>query len=120
MNQVPIDITTAPKNHQDAKNHVSNSPQLISRRLSLSLAQALRRDNWRCVVTGLLHDGAPEDLQYQALELDPLASLSFTDCAHIIPEATFFGPNPNSGEISKVRGRRFSLCSRQLTSAYSA
>ncbi|EKM77946.1 hypothetical protein AGABI1DRAFT_107734 [Agaricus bisporus var. burnettii JB137-S8] len=37
-------IIEAPKNHQDAK------------------AQALFRDDWRCVVTGTLHLDAPEDI----------------------------------------------------------
>jgi len=79
-----IDMTEAPKNHQDAKNY------------------ALRRDNWRCVVTGLIHHRAPDDVQIQALELDPLASLTYSESVHIIPEATFFGVNSNSGEISEL------------------
>jgi len=59
------------------------------------LQQALIRDNWRCVVTGIHDSNAPDDIT---------AQLDFTECAHIIPESTFFGVNPNLDDNLKVRG----------------
>jgi len=72
--QVKVDIREAPKNHKGAKD------------------RALIRDNWRCVATGLIDCNIPQD--------PPPEFAINTECAHIIPEATFFGvdsksePNP--------------------------
>ncbi|KAI9436374.1 hypothetical protein F5148DRAFT_1380312 [Russula earlei] len=80
-NQIKVDISVAPKNHHDAKR------------------KALIRDNWRCIVTGLIDLDAPED------NIAPFEQSSpgiYTECAHIIPEATFFGLVPKSGENSKL------------------
>jgi hypothetical protein len=52
------------------------------------------RDNWRCVVTGILDMNAPDDFMAQ-LDLTQ-ESGQFTECAHIIPESTFFGVKPKS------------------------
>jgi len=66
------------------------------------LQQALIRDNWRCVVTGILDSNAPDDITAQ---LDfTQETVQHTECAHIIPESTFFGVNPNLDDNLKVRG----------------
>ncbi|KAI0298233.1 hypothetical protein BC826DRAFT_1103163 [Russula brevipes] len=67
--QVKINISEAPKNHKDAKEH------------------ALIRDNWGCVVTGFPDHRAPQ-----------AESGINTHCAYIIPEATFFGVEPKCEE----------------------
>lgn len=78
--------------------------------LTARLAQALIRDNWRCAVTGIVHGDAPEDIMSQ---LDPqTTTVSYTECAQVIPEATFFGVNP---ENSKVCGLSSHCCIEQLT-----
>jgi len=60
------------------------------------LAQALIRDNWTCVATGIIDRSAP---------VDPLPQFAIhTECVHIIPEATFFGVNTKSERNSKVCG----------------
>ncbi|KAF8546694.1 hypothetical protein OG21DRAFT_1055035 [Imleria badia] len=79
--QVKVDITQAPKNHKDAKDH------------------ALVRDNWRCVITGILDCRAPDSIIAQ---LDPTTVRVYTQCAHIIPEATYFGVEPKSKENIKL------------------
>ena len=77
--------------------------------LTARLAQALIRDNWRCAVTGIVHGDAPEDIMSQ---LDPqTTTVSYTECAQVIPEATFFGVNP---ENSKVCGLSSHCCIEQL------
>jgi hypothetical protein len=64
------------------------------------IAQALIRDDWRCVVTGFLDLRAPQ-----------AESGINTQCAHIIPEATFFGVEPKCEENTKVCGcARLVLC----------
>ncbi|KAI9509931.1 hypothetical protein F5148DRAFT_1011536 [Russula earlei] len=80
-NQVKVDVSEAPKDHRDAKR------------------KALIRDNWRCVVTGFVDLNAPEDIIAQSEQ--PPRGIN-TECAHIIPEATFFGVNPKSEENTKL------------------
>ncbi|KAF8437264.1 hypothetical protein L210DRAFT_3406198, partial [Boletus edulis BED1] len=67
--EVKVDITRAPKSHKDAKYH------------------ALIRDNWRCIVTGTLDRRVPERIA----QFDPTTVAVNTRCAHIFPEATYFG-----------------------------
>ncbi|KAF5376150.1 hypothetical protein D9615_007748 [Tricholomella constricta] len=74
--QLKVDIREAPKNHKDAKD------------------RALIRDNWRCVATGLIDSAVPED--------PPPEFAIHTECAHIIPEASFFGVNPKSEQNPKL------------------
>ena len=50
-------------------------------------------------VTGVVHFGAPAETIAQ---LGPEAMGAYTECAHIIPEATFFGVNPKIEENSTV------------------
>ncbi|KAG6371938.1 hypothetical protein JVT61DRAFT_8949 [Boletus reticuloceps] len=78
--EMKVDITRAPKNHKDAKYH------------------ALTRDNWRCVVTGTLDRRVPEHIA----QLDPTGDVVYTQCAHIIPESTYFGVQPKSKENNKL------------------
>jgi len=66
------------------------------------LEQALIRDNWRCPVTGLVEQTAPKDII--ALVDFTRESGASTECAHIIPESTFFGVDPKSDDNLKVRG----------------
>ena len=50
-------------------------------------------------MAGIVHRDAPDNIMSQ---LDPqTTTVSYTECAHIIPEATFFGVNPKSEENSK-------------------
>ncbi|KAI9455641.1 hypothetical protein HD554DRAFT_1032484 [Boletus coccyginus] len=79
--QVKVDITLAPENHEDAKD------------------RALVRDNWRCVVTGILDCRAPERIIAQ---LDPTTVGVYTQCTHIIPEDMCFGVEPKSKENIKL------------------
>ncbi|KAH9955466.1 hypothetical protein BC827DRAFT_1347593 [Russula dissimulans] len=80
--EMKVDIREAPKNHCDAK------------------IRALMRDNWRCVVTGILDMNAPDDI---TAELDlTQESGQFTECAHILPESTFFGVKPKSDNNLKL------------------
>jgi len=80
--QMKVDALEPPKNHNDAKDH------------------ALIRDNWRCVVTGVFDLNVPDDIMTQ---LDPTKeSGQFTECAHIIPDSTFFGVNPKSEDNLKL------------------
>ncbi|KAF8550034.1 hypothetical protein OG21DRAFT_1420364 [Imleria badia] len=79
--EVKVDITQASKNHKDAKDH------------------ALIRDDWKCVVTGIIDCRAPERIIAQ---LDPTTVGVYTQCAHIIPEATYFGVEPKSKENTKL------------------
>jgi hypothetical protein len=66
------------------------------------LAQALMRDNWRCVVTGILDMNTPDDI---TADLDLTQEVSYyTECTHIIPESILFGVNPKSDDNLKVRG----------------
>ena len=69
--------------------------------LTARLAQALVRDNWRCVVTGTLDCRALERIIAQ---LDPSTVGVYIHCAHVIPEATYFGVEPISEENTKLRG----------------
>ncbi|KAI9507875.1 hypothetical protein F5148DRAFT_980748, partial [Russula earlei] len=80
-NQIKVDISVAPKNHHDAKR---------------------KANNWRCIVTGLIDLDAPED------NIAPFEQSSpgiYTECAHIIPEATFFGLLDLSATILAVLQR---------------
>ena len=77
------------------------------------LAQALVRDNWRCVVTGTTDRRAPKRILAQ---LDPMAPAIYTQCAHIIPKAMYFGVEPKSKENTKVHSHRCSHYSEKLTS----
>ncbi|KAN0074642.1 hypothetical protein V8E55_011691 [Tylopilus felleus] len=81
--EVKVDITLAPRNYRDAKDH------------------ALVRDNWRCVVTGTTDRRAPKRILAQ---LDPMAPAIYTQCAHIIPKAMYFGVEPKSKENTKRFG----------------
>ncbi|KAF8138929.1 hypothetical protein EV363DRAFT_553096 [Boletus edulis] len=78
--EVKVDITRAPKSHKDAKYH------------------ALIRDNWRCIVTGTLDRRVPERIA----QFDPTTVAVNTRCAHIFPEATYFGVEPKSKENNKL------------------
>ncbi|KAN0082941.1 hypothetical protein V8E55_008736 [Tylopilus felleus] len=73
--EVKVDITQASRNHKVAKDH------------------ALIRGNWRCVVTGVIDCRAPAHIIAQ---LDPTTVGVYTQCAHIIPEATYFGVEPEN------------------------
>jgi len=74
--QMKVDISETPKNHKDAKD------------------RALIRDGWRCVVTGLNDRSVP---------MDTLPRFAIhTECAHIIPEATFFSVDPKTEQNSKL------------------
>jgi len=66
------------------------------------LEQALIRDNWRCPVTGVVEHTAPKDIKAK-LALKK-ATIAFTECAHIIPESTFFRVDPKLGDDVKVCG----------------
>ena len=114
-----VDIKEAPKNHQDAKDRVSKCLQRHSSSWFLipHLQQALIRDNWRCAVTGIVDLDAPAEIIAQ---LGPEAMGTYTECAHIIPEATLFGVNPKTEENSQVRDYRFSYCGEYLTQKYPA
>jgi hypothetical protein len=79
--EVKVDITQASRNHKVAKD------------------RALIRDNWRCVVTGIIDCRAPAHIIAQ---LDPTTVGVYTQCAHIIPEATYFGVEPKSKENTKL------------------
>ncbi|KAN0091134.1 hypothetical protein V8E55_004700 [Tylopilus felleus] len=79
--EVKVNITQAPKNHKDAKDH------------------ALVRDNWRCVATDIIDRRAPKRITAQ---LDSTAVQIYTQCAHIIPEATYFGVEPKFKENTKL------------------
>jgi len=59
------------------------------------------RDNWRCVVTGVLDMSTPNDITAQ-LDVKN-ETMTFTECAHIIPESTLFGVNYESEDNLKVR-----------------
>ncbi|KAI0290632.1 hypothetical protein B0F90DRAFT_592237 [Multifurca ochricompacta] len=100
-NQPKIDITQAPKNLKDAKDRVRGRPYFKSSSpfLTCCLEKALIRDNWKCFVTGIVHKGASDQILAQ---LDRQATVAHTGCAHIIPEAKFFGVNPKSVENSKL------------------
>ncbi|XP_006458875.1 hypothetical protein AGABI2DRAFT_115848 [Agaricus bisporus var. bisporus H97] len=70
-------VSEAPRNHKEAK------------------SQALIRDNWRCVVTGTLHDDAPASVIKAA---DSPVVVAYTECAHIIPAAMFLSVKPTDSE----------------------
>ncbi|KAG6373925.1 hypothetical protein JVT61DRAFT_6081 [Boletus reticuloceps] len=78
--KVKVDITQAPKDHEEAKYH------------------ALVRDNWRCVATGTIDCRVPKHIA----QLGPRTNAVYTQCAHIIPEATYFGVIPKSKENNKL------------------
>ncbi|KAH9958216.1 hypothetical protein BC827DRAFT_1261357 [Russula dissimulans] len=52
------------------------------------------RDNWRCVVTGVLDRNTADDIKAK-FDLKK-ETMAFTECAHIIPESHFFGAKPKS------------------------
>ena len=81
--------------------------------LTPCLAQALIRDNWRRVATGIVDRRAPERIIAQ---LDSSTVAIYTQCAHIIPEATYFGVEPKSEEDTKVYGHGCLHNSEELTS----
>ena len=56
-------------------------------------------------MTNIVHLDAPDDIIAQ-LEQDAMGV--YTECAHIIPEATFFNVSPKTEDNSKVRDRRSS------------
>jgi len=68
------------------------------------LEQTLIRDNWRCVVTGILESSAPDDIIAQIDFTRETVTVQHTECGHIIPESTFFGVDPESDDNLKVRG----------------
>ncbi|EPQ57615.1 hypothetical protein GLOTRDRAFT_120712 [Gloeophyllum trabeum ATCC 11539] len=77
-------IKEAPKNHSTAK------------------AQALLRDGYRCAVTGA-YDTLAQDMLNDELA-DPQVWLVDTECAHIVPESTYFNVNTdNSQEASSKK-----------------
>ncbi|KAH0826493.1 hypothetical protein J3R83DRAFT_5497 [Lanmaoa asiatica] len=77
--EIKKNITQAPKNHQDAK------------------YRALLRDRWRCMVTGAPERDAPPSERDSTTKI-----LIHTQCAHIIPESTFFRVIPKEKENSKL------------------
>jgi hypothetical protein len=76
-------------------------------------SQALIRDNWRCIVTDVVQWGAPDDIMDQ-LDVKQTIIAICTECAHIAPEATFFGMHPelDKNENSKVRSCSFRMSKR--------
>ncbi|KAH9955484.1 hypothetical protein BC827DRAFT_1236685 [Russula dissimulans] len=93
--QVQVDITEAPKNHKDAKD------------------RALIRDNWRCIVTDVVQWGAPDDIMDQ-LDVKQTIIAICTECAHIAPEATFFGMHPELDKNENSKRDHFSFVSAVL------
>ncbi|KAF5388374.1 hypothetical protein D9615_000746 [Tricholomella constricta] len=83
--QVKVDIREVPKNHKAAKD------------------RALIRDNWRCVATGLIDSNVPED--------PPPEFAIYTECAHIIPEATFFGLDYSASILAVLSRFRYDISS---------
>ncbi|EKM77897.1 hypothetical protein AGABI1DRAFT_86136 [Agaricus bisporus var. burnettii JB137-S8] len=75
--ETETEVSEAPRNHKEAK------------------SQALIRDNWRCVVTGTLHDDAPASVIKAA---DSPVVVAYTECAHIIPAAMFLSVKPTDSE----------------------
>ncbi|KAI9567179.1 hypothetical protein HD554DRAFT_2024504 [Boletus coccyginus] len=77
-----------------------NDPNFIPHSsFSLLASQVLIRDNWRCVIMGILDCRAPKCIIAQ---LDLTTVGVYTQCAHIIPEATYFGVKPKSKENIKL------------------
>ncbi|KAH7887231.1 hypothetical protein F5I97DRAFT_1807702 [Phlebopus sp. FC_14] len=71
--RVMAEIKEAPKNHQDAK------------------AQALVRDGFRCVVTGLYDRAAVAAKVLAPKDVNNMGMIPiFTECAHIVPSSTYF------------------------------
>ncbi|KAK7037503.1 hypothetical protein VNI00_010995 [Paramarasmius palmivorus] len=68
-------ITEAPKDHKEAKR------------------QALIRDGFRCVATGMYDSKA---LQVPELAEERKANLINTECAHIVPQSTYFNVSTDS------------------------
>ncbi|KAH9955665.1 hypothetical protein BC827DRAFT_1140816 [Russula dissimulans] len=100
MDETKIDVRETPKNHRDAKIRVSGWRRLFPRPCFSLLTQAFMRDNWRCVVTGILDENAPDDITAK-LNLTQ-ETLQITECAYIIPESTFFEVNPESDDNLKL------------------
>jgi len=68
--------------------------------MTLKITSALIRDNWRCVATGFVDHDAPDDIMSQ---LDSTQEcVASTECAHIIPESTFFWVDPKSDDNLKL------------------
>ncbi|KDQ49727.1 hypothetical protein JAAARDRAFT_63505 [Jaapia argillacea MUCL 33604] len=69
-------ITEAPKHHSQAKH------------------QALIRDGFRCVVTGVYDETARPNVSVEEIVL--ARGIVNTECAHIVPDSTYFNVGANS------------------------
>ena len=71
---------------------------LHSQSVIIVLGQALIRDNWRCLITGYVDYNAPAEARPLVRDNSWVPG-SHTECAHIIPEATFFKVKEKSNKV---------------------
>ena len=96
------EIREAPKDYLEAKNQVCWD-EIPSWFHSVNLIQALVRDGFRCVVTRI-YDIRFESVPYITVTNEEVLAVGGTvrtDCAHIVPDSTYFNVATNSPD--KVR-----------------
>lgn len=81
-------LEAAPKEHEDAKAQVQR-PFLRKEPNSASALQALIRDGYRCLITGVYDLLAESQLGISPEQVDAVGEVN-TQCAHIVPASTHF------------------------------
>ncbi|KAH7889119.1 hypothetical protein F5I97DRAFT_475539 [Phlebopus sp. FC_14] len=89
--KIMVEIKEAPKNHEEAK------------------AQALVRDGFRCVVTGLYDRAAVAAQVLGTEEIDSTGMIPIsTECAHIVPSSTYSNVNPSDTDTTSSHKKDYS------------
>ena len=81
-------IKETPRDHSEAKAQVSGVGGVSVARHFYISTQALIRDGYRCVVTGVY------DAAHTTVLLEPGDRAAYTGLAHILPESTYFDMSP--------------------------
>ncbi|KAG7085671.1 hypothetical protein E1B28_003216 [Marasmius oreades] len=76
--------------------------------------QALIRDGYRCVVTGKYHAEIPASFEVDEEDKNLVDSV-FTQCAHVVPEATYFDISDKVSQAKKLCSYGFSVDTVLLT-----
>ena len=98
-------VVEAPQNHQQAKANVSATFGHVfgSVQISCPLFEALVRDGFRCIVTGLYDATSVEHNKELDLEMERAAGHSLvTQCAHIFPESVNKNISGSNAQGDKV------------------
>ena len=87
-------IIEAPKDHKGAKDQVRGHRDVFKRHANRFLSQALIRDGYKCVVTGIYDATAVKRVDV----MTAIDTTVHTELAHILPELTCFNASTSSPE----------------------